>query len=116
MGGDSGVSSQSNTSVSQSGGTGAGSNVKGSIAAKAGRIASGTVSNLAQGVLDVARDSAKGRMSETIGGKIAAAIEARGTTSNSGINDGNSLSAGMGKNADPVSEVAAFRDRNYQTS
>ena len=55
-------------------------------------------------------------MSETTGGKIAAAIEARGTTSNSGINDGNSLSAGTGKNADPVSEVAAFRDRNSQTS
>ena len=116
MGGDSGVSSQSNTGLSQSGGASAGSNAKGSVAAKAGRIASGTVSNLVQGALDVARDSAKGRVSETTGGKIAAAIEARGTTSNSGTNDGNSLSAGTGKNADPVSEVAAFRDRNSQTS
>jgi type IV secretion system protein TrbL len=116
MGGDSGVSSQSNTGLSQSGGASAGSNAKGSVAAKAGRIASGTVSNLVQGALDVARDSAKGRVSETTGGKIAAAIEARGTTSNLGTNDGNSLSAGTGKNADPVSEVAAFRDRNSQTS
>ena len=96
MGGDSGVSSQSNTGISQSGGASAGSNAKGSVAAKAARIASGTVSNLVQGALDVARDSAKGRVSETTGGKIAAAIEARGTTSNSGTNDGNSLSAGTG--------------------
>ena len=116
MGGDSGVGSQSNTGLSQSGGASAGSNAKGSVAAKAGRIASGTVSNLVQGALDVARDSAKGRVSETTGGKIAAAIEARGTTSNSGINDGNSLSAGTGKNADPESEIAAFRDRNSQSS
>ena len=115
MGGDSGVSSQSNTGISQSGGASAGSNAKGSVAAKAARIASGTVSNLVQGALDVARDSAKGRVSETTGGKIAAAIEARGTTSNSGTNDGNSLSAGTGTSETSVTHHGILVNPQQQT-
>ena len=57
----------------------------GAAAAKVGRVAAGTAVNLAQGSWDVAKakassmkDSAMDRIGETTGGKIAAAINARG--------------------------------------
>jgi type IV secretion system protein TrbL len=52
--------------------------------AKVGKVAAGTVANLAQGSWDVAKakagemgDAAMDRIGETTGGKIAAAIKAR---------------------------------------
>ena len=61
------------------------------------------------------------RISETTGGKIAAAIKARDATPDSSSStfpafDNNSLSAGTSPSADAASEVAAFRDRNSPTS
>lgn len=103
-----------------------------SMAAKAGRVAAGTAANLAQGSWDVAKskassmkDSAMDRISETTGGKIAAAINARADAESgskaeasgaSATFDNNSLSAGAEKSADAESEVAAFRDRESKTS
>ncbi len=100
----------------------------GSMLAQAGRIAAGTAGNLAQGSWDVAKakassmkDAAMDRISETTGGKIAAAINARadaeaGASTPSATFDDNSLSAGAEKSADAESEVAAFRDRDSKTS
>lgn len=97
-------------------------------AAKVGRVAAGTAGNLAQGSWDVAKakassmkDAAMDRISETTGGKIAAAINARaeaeaGTSTPPATFDDNSLSAGAEKSADAESEVAAFRDRDSKTS
>ena len=97
----------------------------GAMAAKVGRVAAGTAGNLAQGSWDVAKakagsmkDSAMERISETTGGKIAAAINARAdaNATPAATFDGNSLSAGTEKSADAESEVAAFRDRDSKTS
>jgi len=97
-------------------------------AAKVGKVAAGTATNFAQGAWDVAkakasdvRDAALDRISETTGGKIAAAIKARDATPDSSSStfpafDDNSLSAGTSKSADAASEVAAFRDRSSKTS
>ena len=97
-------------------------------AAKVGKVAAGTATHLAQGAWDVAkakasdvRDAAMDRISETTGGKIAAAIKARDATPDSSSStfpafDNNSLSAGTSPSADAASEVAAFRDRNSPTS
>lgn len=97
-------------------------------AAKVGKVVAGTATNLAQGVWDVtkakasdAKDAAMDRISETTGGKIAAAIKARNAAPDSSSStfpafDDNSLSAGTSKSADPASEVAAFRDRGTKTS
>ena len=78
----------------------------GAAAAKAGRVAAGTAANLAQGAWDVAtakarsmKDSAMDRIGETTGGKIAAAIMARGIQEPAF--SGDSLSAAS-------DEVAAF--------
>lgn len=103
------------------GAQGAANNGPAAIAAKVGRVAMGTAANLAQGVWDVskeklaaARDSTVGRAEDTAGGKIAAAIKARGSTAMSASGkipgDDNGLSAGD-KSTDPAAEVAAFRDR-----
>jgi len=92
----------------------------GAIAAKIGRVASGTAANLVRGSYDVAKakmsdmkDSAKDRIGSTTGGKIAAAIKARGAASDSSSRenqfDENSLSAGS--QVDAKAEIAAFRDR-----
>lgn len=93
-----------------------------------GRVAANTVANLAQGTWDVAkakagdmREAAMDRISETTGGKIAAAIEARdaapeSSTGNSSTFDNNSLSSGSSNSADANSEVAAFRDRESKAS
>jgi hypothetical protein len=79
-------------------------------AAKAGRVAAGTVGNLARGVWDVAKEKVLDRIGDTAGGKVAAAIKARAGAEEPKF-DGNSLSAGNDK-ADAESEVAAFRDKN----
>lgn len=94
-----------------------GAHTAGGLAAKVGRIAAGTAGNLAAGSWDVAKskgrsikDNFMGRVNETTGGKIAAAINARSEVKF----DGNSLSAGKAndeKAVDAESEVAAFRDR-----
>lgn len=75
----------------------------GSMAAKAGKIAAGTVSNLVQGGMDAAkargasmREAAAERIAETVGGKIASNIKAS--------EDGNHL-------APANDEVAAFANR-----
>lgn len=92
------------------------------IAAKASKVAVGTVVNIAQGARDIAKakavgmkDSAMERISVSAGGKIAAAIHARDAATNVDSEapqfNENSLSAGSSKLADAESEIAAFRDR-----
>lgn len=108
--------------LSASGATKSGVGSAAETAAKIGRIAKGTMGNLAQGAWDVAKTKVKDRVSETAGGRIAAAIENSAQTEvktkdevkpqAEAIFDGNSLSAGDEKEADPASEVAAFRDKN----
>ncbi|WP_426107823.1 P-type conjugative transfer protein TrbL [Massilia sp. TSP1-1-2] len=101
----------------------------GAMAAKAGRIAAGTVVNLAQGSYDIAKeralemkDSAKDRIADTTGGRIAAAIQARRDAASVGTESAtfaeNSLGAGAGsaEAADAAEEIAAFRDGNSKTS
>lgn len=115
----------------------------GSMLGRAAAIAAGTAGNLAQGSWDVAkakaasmRESALDRISETTGGKIAAAIRAQdaaapadmtppapapsstaqASTAATAFND-NELSAGKGQAATPVApEVADFMNRNSKTS
>jgi type IV secretion system protein VirB6/type IV secretion system protein TrbL len=89
-----------------------------SIAAKAGKVAVGTVGNLAVGSWDVAKEkfgdtktSALDRIRETTGGKIAAAINAREPAEKSVSFGADSLAAADGA-ADRESEIAAFRDRS----
>jgi type IV secretion system protein TrbL len=91
------------------GGTKSGGSHAAAAAAKAGRVAAGTVGNLARGVWDVAKEKVLDSISDTAGGKVAAAIKARAGAEDSKF-DGNSLSAGNDK-ADAESEVAAFRDK-----
>jgi type IV secretion system protein TrbL len=90
----------------------------GATAAKVGKGSNSTIANLAQGAMDVARAKITERISETTGGKIAAAIRASGqgaeTNTSTTFND-NSLSAGTSEPVDHESEVAAFRDRNSLT-
>jgi type IV secretion system protein VirB6/type IV secretion system protein TrbL len=90
----------------------------GSIAAKAGKVAVGTVGNLAVGSWDVAKDkvgdmktSTLDRICESTGGKIAAAIKARDVADKAVSFGADSLSAVDGL-TDRESEVAAFRDRS----
>ena len=115
----------------------------GSMLGRAATIAAGTAGNLAQGSWDVAkakaasmRESALDRISETTGGKIAAAIRAQdaaapadlstpapapssaaqASTAATAFND-NELSAGKGQAETPVApEVADFMNRNSKTS
>jgi type IV secretion system protein VirB6/type IV secretion system protein TrbL len=108
--------------------SGSGSALASAMNGSMGRVAANTVANLAQGTWDVAkakasdmRNAAMDRISETTGGKIAAAIEARDAVPGSGSDnssafDNNSLSAGSNQSADTNSEVAAFRDRDSKAS
>lgn len=112
MDGDTGTGSQTNSDSSQSSSSSPSSKSSGSFATNAGKVAAGTVTNLIKGAVDVAKDAAIGRINDTVGAKVAAAIEARGETSSKGANESNSLSAGSGKSADLQAEVAAFRDRD----
>jgi type IV secretion system protein TrbL len=111
MDGDTGTSNQTNSDSLQSSNSSPSSNSSGSFATNAGKVAAGTVTNLIKGAVDVAKESAIGRINDTVGGKVAAAIETRGSTSSKGFNESNSLSAGSGNSADLQAEVAAFRDR-----
>ena len=92
-----------------------------SAVTKVGKIAAGTAANLAQGTWDVAKTKAgemKGaamdRISETAGGKIAAAIKARSDQKPAFGSD--SLARAEDKSVDAESEVAAFRDRAARSS
>lgn len=108
--------------------SGSGSALASAMNGSMGRVAANTVANLAQGTWDVAkakasdmRNAAMESISETTGGKIAAAIAARDAlpgseSDNSSAFDNNSLSAGSNQSADAGSEVAAFRDRDSKVS
>lgn len=96
----------------------------GAKAARAGRIAAGTATNLAAGTWDVAkgkaaelRKGAMDRIGETTGGKIAAAINAQAAADKAAKFGDDSLSAAADDKAvDAASEVAAFRDRDSKAS
>lgn len=88
-------------------------------AGKAGRVATGTVANLAKGIGSMASakagsmaDAAKSRIAETTGGKLAATIKAASSSADgntlSGSNDNATASAGN-------DEVAAFVNRPQAT-
>jgi type IV secretion system protein TrbL len=93
-------------------------NAAASITAKMGKVAAGIASNLVVGSWDVAKDKfgemkagTLDRIGESTGGKIAAAITARGQGENAMPFDADSLSATAGP-ADRESELAAFRNRS----
>ncbi|GGE90329.1 P-type conjugative transfer protein TrbL [Massilia psychrophila] len=96
----------------------------GTMAARAGKVAAGTAANLAVGSWDVAKGKAADlkvgaieRIGETTGGKIAAAIEARGAMAKAAKFGEDSLSAAADDKAvDAEAEVAAFRDRGSRSS
>lgn len=124
-GGATGGGASAGSGANGAGGSGGGAlATAGAAATKVGKVAAGTAANLAQGSWDVAKAKASGmqsaamdRIGETTGGKIAAAIQARGAAPGTGANtpsafDDNSLSAGSSDPVDADSEVAAFRDRN----
>lgn len=90
--------------------TSGGSSSKGSSVANAGKVAAGTVSNLFQGGKDVAKEAIQGRISNTVGGKIAEAINTRAEANNVPITESNSLSAGS-EQVDREAEIAAFVNR-----
>lgn len=98
----------------------------GASTVKGGAVVVGTVANLAKGSWEVAKEKAQSikdasieRVGQTIGGKIAAAINNPGALaqqrSESQIFEGNNLSAAPAKPADADSEVAAFRDKSSET-
>lgn len=138
-GSDTGSSASAESSKSSSGaGSGSGDKAAGggkasrlaaaagAMAAKAGRIAAGTATNLAQGSYDVAKEraleikeSAKERIAGTTGGKIAAAIDARRQAAETAGTapatfEGNSLAGA--RSAEAEEEIAAFRDGKSKTS
>jgi type IV secretion system protein TrbL len=87
-----------------------------SVVAKVGKVAAGTAANLAQGTWDVAKakagemgDAAMDRIGETTGGKIAAAIKARGDQKP--VFGSDSLAKADDQSVDAEAEIAAFRDR-----
>jgi type IV secretion system protein TrbL len=96
----------------------------GAMAARAGKVTAGTAANLAVGSWDVAKGKAADmkaatieRIGQTTGGKIAAAIEARGAIDKAAKFDENSLSAGADdKTVDAAAEIAQFRDRGSKLS
>ncbi len=119
-GGENGDETSGSGSGSADGGGGSGK--RGGIIAKAGRIAAGTMANLAQGSYDVAREKMQARLGDTTGGKIAAAIKARqakedGTDGDEAeeLFDENSRLTG-GDPVDAEDEIAAFRDGKNQPS
>jgi len=94
-----------------------------------GRVATDVAANLVKGTWDVAKEranagaeAAQERLSQTLGGKVAAAIKAQGTTATSSEQlkpeptfDGNSLSGASDTSVDADSEVSAFRDRDIHS-
>jgi type IV secretion system protein TrbL len=103
-------SSPPSAGSSPSSSTSGGSSSKGSSVANAGKVAAGTVSNLFQGGKDVAKEAIQGRISNTVGGKIAEAINTRAEANNVPITESNSLSAGS-EQVDREAEIAAFVNR-----
>lgn len=104
-----GAGGGSPSGVSTSGSQGAGGRgggPKGGI----GRTVADTAANLASGVWEVGKEKAKSRFSETLGGKVASAIQAQGAKRTVPDLD-NSLSGSNEKTVDAEAEVAAFRDR-----
>ncbi|HRF13881.1 MAG TPA: P-type conjugative transfer protein TrbL [Candidatus Accumulibacter phosphatis] len=92
-----------------------------SVVAKVGKVAAGTVANLAQGTWDVAKakagemgDAAMDRIGETTGGKIASAIKAR--SDQKPVFGSDSLAKADDQSVDAESEIAAFRDRAARSS
>jgi len=92
---------------------------------KVGRITADAGANLAKGVGAIAsakaagmRDAAIERISNTTGGKIAAAIKAQANAPDqqSSPTFGNNSLAGANASADPESEVAAFANRDSDRS
>jgi hypothetical protein len=90
----------------------------GSSFSTTGKVAADTAANLAKGGWDMAKAKAaagvgatKNRISQTMGGQIAAAIKGQSTAF-----DGNSLAGNNDRTVDAESEVAAFRDREVQAS
>jgi len=91
-----------------------------------GRVATDAAANLVKGSWDVAKEranagaeAAQERLSQTVGGKVAAAIKAQGTIATSSEQlkpeptfDGSSLSGASDTSVDADSEVSAFRDRD----
>lgn len=92
-----------------------------SVVAKVGKVAAGTAANLTQGTWDVAmaragevKDAAMDRIGETTGGRIAAAIKARGDQKP--VFGSDSLAKADDQSVDAESEIAAFRDRAARSS
>ena len=90
-----------------------------SATAKVGRVAAGTAANLAQGSWDVAKakagnmqDVALERISETTGGKIAAAIKTSSAQESTFSGD----SLGAGDDRDASDEVSDFTNRTNSSS
>jgi P-type conjugative transfer protein TrbL len=100
--GSAGKSSSKSSQGVKSGGGGSG--------AKTARIAAGTVSSLAGGVAQLAKNTMSERISNTLGAKIAQAIRESGNDAKA-ESGSNTLSAGKSAEFDPQSEVAAFRDK-----
>lgn len=104
--------------ASNSGQSGGGSGGGGSSFSTTGKVVADTAANLAKGGWDTAKAKAaagvgatKDRISQTMGGQIAAAIKGQST-----VFDGNSLAGNNDKTVDAESEVAAFRDRETKAS
>lgn len=90
----------------------------GSSFSTTGKVVADTAANLAKGGWDTAKAKAaagvgatKDRISQTMGGQIAAAIKGQST-----VFDGNSLAGNNDRTVDVESEVAAFRDRETKAS
>lgn len=106
MDGAGGGSPSGSSTFGSQGGGGRGGGPKGGI----GRTVADTAANLASGVWEVGKEKAKSRFSETLGGKVASAIQAQGAKRTVPDLD-NSLSGSNEKTVDAEAEVAAFRDR-----
>lgn len=115
-------SGQASTASGSSGGTSQGTPAfSASPSSKAGRIAAGTVVNLARGTWAVAKakaattkESAVNRIAETTGGKIAAAIKAHNpvpTSEGDSSHFGDDSLAKGNSVPDVDDEITAFRDR-----
>jgi type IV secretion system protein VirB6/type IV secretion system protein TrbL len=79
---------------------------------RAGKIAAGTVANLASGAFSVGKEKFLESIHDTVGGQIAAAIKGEDTPSDEASSfSGNSLSS----REDAESEVSAFVNRDNQS-
>ena len=126
-GGPEGESKSEKSDESAQGNTMGSNASSGGVIASAGmtaaRVGADAAANLAKGTMDVAKaklgsvvDSAKERIADTTGGRIAEAIRGMGADS-SGTED-NSLASVDSNRVDAESEVAAFvnRDNNSEST